>query len=94
MPIKSKIKKELKSVRKEFETKVAGYIVTALGLVAGLAWNEFVKSLIDQYLPTENGGIWAKLGYAVLITVLVVVVSVYLLRALKRDQKEEDKKEK
>lgn len=94
MPIKNKIKKELKSVQKEFETRVAGYIVTAMGLVAGLAWNDFVKSLIERYLPADNGGVWARLSYAILITILVVVVSVYLLRAIKRDQEEENKKDK
>lgn len=92
MPIKTKLKKEIKSVRKEFETRVAGYIVTALGLVAGLAWNEVIKSLIDQYLPAEKGGLWAKLSYAVLITVLVVVVSVYLVRAIKKEGEEEKSK--
>ncbi|HLD34421.1 MAG TPA: DUF5654 family protein, partial [Patescibacteria group bacterium] len=46
MAIKSKIKSEVTSVKQEIRNKVAGYIVAAFGLVAGLAWNDAIKALI------------------------------------------------
>jgi len=68
------------SLRKEIKEKTVGYILAALGFVAGLAWNEAIKSLIDQFFPDSSNGILIKFIYAVVITVIIVVASVYLLR--------------
>ena len=54
--------------------------MAALGLIAGLAWNEAVKGLIDHIYPLDQNGLWAKFIYAIIITLVVVVVSWLLLR--------------
>ncbi|HLN18824.1 MAG TPA: DUF5654 family protein [Patescibacteria group bacterium] len=91
--IKTKIKKELSGVRQEIANKTVGYIVTALGLVAGLAWNDAIKSAIEHFFPSEQGGIRAKFIYAATITLVVVIVSVYLIKILGKNEKEKkDKK--
>lgn len=81
-----KIKEEQVVIRKEIKEKTVGYILAALGLVAGLAWNEAIKSLIDQLFPNLGGGVLIKFMYAILITIIIVIATIYLLR-LTQDKK-------
>lgn len=73
------------SIRKEIRKQTAGYLVAAFGLVAGLAWNDAVKALIEYIFPLSTNSLMAKFGYAILITVVVIVVSTYLLRLTKEN---------
>lgn len=45
----------------------------AFGLIAALAWNKFITDLIALFLK-PGSGVWAELLYAVIITVIAVVV--------------------
>jgi hypothetical protein len=54
-------------------------------LVAGLAWNDAVKSLIDSLFPRSGDGVAAKFAYAVLVTVLVVLLVYYMERIFSRE---------
>lgn len=64
------------------------YIISALALVAGLAWNEAIKSAIDYLFPLSKDGVWPKLIYAVLVTLLVVLVTLILSHFLgKKEEK-------
>ncbi|MCX7589982.1 MAG: DUF5654 family protein [Patescibacteria group bacterium] len=76
--IKEKIKKETENIRNEAREKILGYLMTALGLVAAFAWNDAVKSLIESLFPFSNSAILAKFIYALFITLIVVIASVYL----------------
>jgi len=71
------------AMRKTAREKVWGYIAAALGLVAGLAWNEAIKGLIDHYFPIQRDSVWAKVWYAVFITAIVVFVMVKLEKYFK-----------
>ena len=62
--------------------KVAQYMMTAFGLVAGLAWNDAITSLIQTFFPIGKGTMVAKFVYAFVITAVVVIVGVYLIRPL------------
>mgnify|MGYP001565613436 CR=1 FL=1 len=64
----------------EIREKTVGYILAAFGLVAGLAWNEAIKALIDQFFPSSGNGILIKFIYAVIVTVVVVTITVYLVK--------------
>ncbi len=64
----------------EMRDKSLGYILTALGLVAGLAWNEAIGSIINIIFPLDKNGVWAQLIYAVVITIFVVVVATSLTK--------------
>jgi hypothetical protein len=88
----SKIKEEISSVQDEVRNKAVGYIVTALGLVAGLAWNDAVKTLIENYFPARENTVWAKFLYASILTVIVVSISVYLVKIFKKEEKAAVKK--
>lgn len=90
--IKNKIDK-LNKINKEVTEKMFGYILTAFGLVAGLAWNDAIKSLIEYFFPLQRNGIWAKFFYAFIFTVIVVMVSLYVAKIFKKnDNLEKNKK--
>lgn len=76
-------KEETARLRQEVRERTVGYITAALGLVAGLAWNEAVKALIEYLFPLSQNTLLAKFLYAGIITVIVVVLSVYLSRVIK-----------
>lgn len=67
-------------IKKEVGEKTIGYISTALGLIAGLAWNEAVKSLIDYVFPLDKSGLLAKFIYALMMTAIVILFSFYLAK--------------
>ncbi|HEY1655782.1 MAG TPA: DUF5654 family protein [Candidatus Tumulicola sp.] len=69
----------------------SGYIATmialatvAFGLLAAGAWNKFIADLIGIFLKPGNG-VWAELIYAVLVTVLAIVVIQALGKLAERD---------
>ena len=63
-----------------------GYILAALGLVAGLAWNEAIKALLDTFFSQAGNGVVVKFLYAIVVTVFIVVITVYLLRLTKKEE--------
>ena len=52
----------------------------SLGLVAALAWNEAIKAIIQEVLQTGDS-ITGLLAYAVLATIIAIVVLLILARA-------------
>ncbi len=45
----------------------------AFGLIAAGAWNKFISDLIALFLKPGNG-VWAELIYAIIVTILAIVV--------------------
>lgn len=76
-------------LRRELRERTIGYILAAFSFVAGLAWNEAIKSLIDQFFPFSRDSIWIKFVYAIVVTLVIVLVTIYLLKLI--EQKEEVK---
>lgn len=54
-------------------------IITAFAFVAGLAWNEAIQKLIEEFY-TAGGAVTGLLIYAVIVTIVAVVVTVLLAR--------------
>ncbi|MDO8240476.1 MAG: DUF5654 family protein [Candidatus Moranbacteria bacterium] len=79
--------------QEELRKRTFGYITTAFGLVAGLAWNEAIKAVIERFFPMGDGGMIAKFVYAVIITAILVFVSLYILKTDK-DKVEAEKAKK
>lgn len=73
------------SFRQEIRLKTADYILASFGFVTGLAWNEAIKSLIEQLFPLHSTGSVAKLVYALFITVVFVIISTSVMRTLKKE---------
>ncbi len=85
-----KIKEKREEFEKEFRERLSSYMVAALSLVAGLAWNDAVKSAIETLLPGQNGGtIQAKFLYAMIVTVVIVLITIVVVRWAASDKKKE-----
>lgn len=54
-------------------------ITTAFAFVAGLAWNEAIQKLIEEFY-TAGGAVTGLLIHAVIVTIVAVVVTVLLAR--------------
>ncbi len=90
--INIKLKEDLVEVKKEVGRRTFDYVITAFGLVAGLAWNDAIKSLIEYLFPQNQNGVKAKLVYAIFITLIMAIASYYLARFSSEGKK--PKKEK
>lgn len=51
----------------------------AFGVVAALAWNAFITALVTQVLG-EQGGLMGLFIYAVVVTVIAILVIIWLGR--------------
>ncbi len=79
--------KEKKLLKEKIRQKTAVYILGGLGFVAGLAWNEAIKGLIDFLFPLKKDTLIAKFIYAIIITLILVIVSVYILKTPSKEDK-------
>lgn len=55
----------------------------AFGVVAALAWNSFITALVQQVLG-EQGGLTGLFIYAIVVTILAIVVIAWLGRLAER----------
>ena len=70
----------------ELRSKVLTYVGGGFGLVAGLAWNDAIKELIQYAFPLATDTLAAKFIYAGIITMVVVIIITYLEKVFKNDQ--------
>ena len=75
------MKETVGDVKSQVLTTIATLMTTAFGLIAALAWNEAIKAIILQFFP-KGEGITGLLIYAVLITIIAVVATVIIGRAI------------
>ena len=77
-------------MKKQIVEKFAILITGAFGLIAALAWNGAIQTIFKQYLG-DISGIWAMLGYAVLVTIIAVLATLWIgniSEKLNKDKKE------
>lgn len=82
-----RVKRHLSEMRRELIKQMLSLATGGLGLVAALAWNEFIKELISEYLQPLMGGssgLFSLLVYAILVTSLAVFVTYSLTKLLKK----------
>ena len=70
---------EVSKFKKAFKENFITLIVSALGLVAALSWNDAIKSAIDTLFPSESDIVY-KFYVAIIVTVLAVVITYFLSR--------------
>ena len=76
---------------REIAKQVIALSGSAFGLIAALAWNEAIQTLVNQYLSFSVGSqIISKVVYALLVTFLLVVATVQLARLKHRFAPEEE----
>ncbi len=64
-------------------TTMISLATAAFGVVAALAWNSFITELVKAYLPAQSGLV-GLLIYALVITVIAVIVITWLGRLAER----------
>ena len=58
---------------------ILGLITTAFAFVAGLTWNDAIQKLIEQFVGTGSA-LTSLFTYAIIVTIIAVVVTVLLAR--------------
>jgi len=84
---KKETKKQQKKITLAVVEKMLTLTTAGFGLVAALAWNNVIKAFVDEYVqPLVGGtsGIWSLLFYAVVVTALAVVVTMWLSKMEER----------
>ncbi len=77
MEILAKTKQSMRETNKQIISQGLGLVSSAFVLVAGLAWNDAVRSLIGRYFKAGSG-IISQFIYAILVTIIAVIITVRL----------------
>ncbi len=83
---KSETRKRKTKFEMELRERIIGYILTAFGLVVGLAWNEAIKSSIEYLFPVAKNTLVAKIFYAFLLTIVLVIATLYLKKLIVKEE--------
>lgn len=75
-------------MHKEVINQIANLVTTAFGLVAALAWNEAIQSWFKSQETLRAGGPWL---YAILVTIIAVLATMWIGRVATRIAGTEDK---
>ncbi len=67
-------------MHKEVVEKVAALVTVAFGLVAALAWNTAIQEIF-RIIFGDQSGVLAMIFYAVVVTIIAVVVTILVGRA-------------
>jgi hypothetical protein len=70
-------------MQKEVIEKIAALITAAFGLVAALAWNEAIQEIF-RLVFGEQSGVWAMIFYAVVVTIIAVLVTIWIGRVAEK----------
>jgi hypothetical protein len=74
----------------EVLTQIAALLTAAFGLVAALAWNGAIQALFKQVFGTADS-LNAQLIYAIVVTIIAVIVTIWIARAVSHAKGEEKK---
>lgn len=73
--------------------KMAALIAAAFGLVAALAWNGAILAVFQQMFGSQDS-VPAMVSYAIVVTVIAVIVTIAIAKLLSRAKAEEERKAK
>ena len=77
------LKNKAKKLQLEVFEKLSTLVTAGLGLVAALAWNSLIQEVFKKIFGTQST-IWAQFGYALLVTVIVVVLTLQISRTVNK----------
>ncbi len=79
-------KAEDKKFHLEFARQLLTLSTAGFGLAAALAWNSLIQEILNKYVKSFLGGgiILSGLIYAVIVTLLAVLVTLQLSKLVKR----------
>lgn len=70
-------------MQKEVIEKISALVTAAFGLVAALAWNTAIQEIF-RLIFGDQSGVWAMIFYAVVVTIIAVVVTILVGRAAQK----------
>jgi len=70
-------------MKAEILDKIAALLTVAFGLIAALAWNGAIRAIFEAVFGTADN-IPAMLVYAVVVTIIAVLVTIWIARTVKR----------
>ena len=73
-------------LKKEVAEKTITLILGAIGFIAALAWNDAIKVIFDDFIQPGDA-ILGKILYALLITVIFVLLSINLSKIISKKDK-------
>jgi len=76
----SKVKEHNKKLKIEVIDKLSTLITAGFGLVAALAWNDAIKSIVAKVFGSPGDQITAMVIYALIITLVAVLATVWISR--------------
>jgi len=79
-----------KDLRSEFLKTITQFVTAAFAFVAALAWNNAIQGTINRFIA-PGSGLRSMIYYAVIVTVLAVIIT-YILGKMNQDAKEEEEK--
>lgn len=95
---KPKIIKRTREEIKKYQLAVVKQMLTlatsGFGLVAALAWNELIRTFINDYIRTRlsvGSGIISLIIYAIIVTIFAVAITLQLSRLVERLGEKEKK---
>jgi hypothetical protein len=71
-------------MKKEVINKISTLVISAFGLVAALAWNGAIQSIFKEIFGSPDG-IWSMLTYAIVVTIIAVIITVWLAKIGKKE---------
>jgi hypothetical protein len=69
------------SMKIQIMETIAALLTAAFGLIAALAWNEAIKTLIAQYFAAGDA-LMGLFIYAIIVTVIAVIAGLLIARSL------------
>ena len=84
-----KLSKEASELKKQMATQMLTLATSGFGLVAALAWNEFIQTLVKEVITPligESSSVISQLIYAVIVTVLAVIVTYNLSKFVEKKE--------
>ncbi len=75
-------------MRNEVTEKIAALATAAFGLVAALAWNGAIQAIFKKVFGTAEG-IGPMLVYAVVVTIIAVIVTIWIGKASQKAKAKE-----
>jgi hydrogenase-4 membrane subunit HyfE len=79
------------TLRSEVIDKMAALMMAAFGLVAALAWNGAILAIFAEVFG-ENTNMAAMILYAVVVTIIAVVMTMFIARAASKAKPKEAEK--
>ena len=75
-----------KSFKEELTQQLVSLATSGFGLVAALAWNQAIQDFVNKFIA-PGSGVLSKFLYAILVTLLAVLVTYQLSRLAARFQR-------